>query len=413
MEEVVPSKPLQRAPAQVPQALSQVEMKESARIQSGMAEFDRIMGGGIMRGSITLIAGDPGIGKSTLLTELGNCLDPLRVLYITGEESARQVRLRAERLNAVSDNVLLLAETNMEVILAALTDTSPDVLFLDSIQTVYRPDVQSAPGSVSQIRESTSALLRITKELHTATFLAGHVTKAGAIAGPRVLEHMVDTVITFEGDRHYEYRVLRAVKNRFGSTNEIGVFVMTSNGLQEVSNPSAIFLSERHVTISGSVVVCTMEGTRPILLEVQALVSQTSYSTPQRATTGFDLRRLQLLIAVLEKREGMGLAGYDIFLNVAGGAKLDEPAADLGVIIAVASALHDVSIDPEGVLIGEVGLGGEVRSVRKLELRLKESARMGFKRAIVPRRALKDLVLPEGIEVLGVDLLGQVLDLLL
>lgn len=395
-----------------PQRLTDVDTGEAPRIQTGLGELDRIMGGGIMRGSITLIAGDPGIGKSTLMTELGKFLRPLNVLYVTGEESARQVRLRAERLNAATPNVLVFAETNLEEILASTMEVDPDVLIIDSIQTVYRPDVHSAPGSVSQIRECASSLMRVTKEFNVATFLVGHVTKTGAIAGPRVLEHMVDTVVTFEGDRHHETRVLRAVKNRFGSTNELGVFAMSGNGLQEITNPSAVFLSERHAAASGSVVICTMEGTRPLLVEVQALVSPTWYGTPQRTTTGFDLRRLQLLVAVLEKREGLGLGAHDIFLNVAGGARLDEPAADLGVVMAIASSLRDVPSDKHGVLIGEVGLGGEVRGVSKLELRLRESAKLGFGSAIVPGNSLDGLSPPVSMEVAGVDTLAEALDLL-
>ncbi len=396
----------------IPQPMDAVEIGEMPRIETGVSELDRLMGGGIMRGSITLVAGDPGIGKSTLMTELGRHLDPLTLLYVTGEESARQVKLRAQRLNAASGNVLLLAETNIEAILRAVDETAPDVLVIDSIQTMYHPDVQSAPGSVSQIRESAAVVMRLTKTLNAATFLVGHVTRSGSIAGPRVLEHLVDTVLYFEGDRHHGYRVLRAVKNRFGSTNEIGVFEMTGTGLREVSNPSEIFLSERRAGASGSCVVCSVEGTRPVLVEVQALASHASYGTPQRTATGFDPKRLQLLLAVLEKRQGLGLSGNDVFLNVVGGVRLDEPAADLGVAVAVTSSLHDVAVDGAAVVIGEVGLGGEVRGVSKLELRLRESAKMGFAQAIVPKTSLQGLIPVSGIETIGAETVSQVLDLL-
>ena len=396
-----------------PQPMAAIDLGEETRLLTGVAELDRVMGGGIMHGSLTLVAGDPGIGKSTLMTELGKYLPSRRVLYVTGEESLRQVKLRAQRLGVDSKNVLLFAETNVEEIIAAAQDAAPDLLIIDSIQTVFRPDVQSAPGSVSQVRESASALLQFTKSMDVATFLVGHVTKAGSIAGPRILEHMVDTVLYFEGDRHHAYRVLRAVKNRFGSTNEIGVFEMRSTGLHEVTNPSEIFLSERRYGASGSTVVCALEGTRPVLVEVQALATGTSYGTPQRTANGFDLRRLQLLLAVLEKREGLRLSTHDVFLNVAGGVRLEEPAVDLGVVVAVASSFRDIPADTGAVLIGEVGLGGEVRTVSQLEMRLKEVAKLGFERAVVPKNNLKGFTPPQGIEVLGVDRLHEVLDLVL
>ncbi|MCY4158805.1 MAG: DNA repair protein RadA [Bacteroidetes bacterium] len=400
-------------PASIPQPIDEVEIGEMPRIVTGSLELDRLMGGGIMRGSIILVAGDPGIGKSTLMTELGRYLDPLTVLYVSGEESARQVKLRAQRLDAASSNVLLLAETNTEAILGAIEDSVPDVIVIDSIQTLFDPNVSSAPGSITQIRESAAALMRITKQMNAATFLIGHVTRSGSIAGPRVLEHLVDTVLYFEGDRNHGYRILRAVKNRFGSTNEIGVFEMSSTGLKEVSNPSEIFLSERQYGATGSCVICAMEGTRPLLIEVQALVSRTSYGTPQRASTGFDPKRLQLLLAVLEKREGLGLGGHDVFLNVAGGMRAEEPAADLGVAIAISSSLHDISADQCGVLIGEVGLGGEVRGVSRLELRLKECEKLGFESAVVPARNLQGFIPPHNIRVAGVQTVSEVLELLL
>ncbi len=396
-----------------PQPLAAIELGEETRLLTGVAEFDRVMGGGIMHGSMTLVAGDPGIGKSTLMTELGKYLPDRRVLYVTGEESLRQVKLRAQRLGVTSEGFLLLAETNVEEIIAATQEAQPDVLIVDSIQTVFRPDIESAPGSVSQVRESASALMHFTKSMDVATFLVGHVTKAGSIAGPRVLEHIVDTVLYFEGDRHHAYRILRSVKNRFGSTNEIGVFEMRSTGLHEVVNPSEIFLSERSYGASGSTVVCALEGTRPLLVEIQALVTPTSYGTPQRAATGIDYRRLQLLLAVLEKREGLRLNTHDVFLNVAGGVRLEEPAVDLGVVVAVASSFRDIPSDTSTVLIGEVGLGGEIRTVSQLDLRLKEAAKLGFERAIVPKNNLKNLTPPKGIKTTGVDRLHEALELVL
>ncbi|MCY4001289.1 MAG: DNA repair protein RadA [Bacteroidetes bacterium] len=395
------------------QPIDDVEIGEMPRIVTGSVELDRLMGGGIMRGSIILVAGDPGIGKSTMMTELGRYLDPLTILYVTGEESARQVKLRAKRLGAATSNVLLLAETSIDSILSAIEDSVPDVIVIDSIQTMYDPEVSSAPGSVTQIRESAAALMRLTKKMNAATFLVGHVTRSGSIAGPRVLEHLVDTVLYFEGDRNHGYRILRAVKNRFGSTNEIGVFEMTNSGLKEVPNPSEIFLSERQTGASGSSVICALEGTRSLLIEVQSLVTRTSYGTPQRTSTGFDPKRLQLLLAVLEKREGLELGGHDVFLNVAGGMRAEEPAADLGVAIAIASSLYDISAESCGVLIGEVGLGGEVRGVGRLELRLGECAKLGFQSAIVPKRSLQGFVSPSGIQVLGVETVSEVLGILL
>lgn len=396
-----------------PLTLSEVDVGHETRMKTGVAEFDRVMGDGIMHGSLTLIAGDPGIGKSTLMTELGKYLADRRVLYVTGEESVRQVKIRAQRLGVVSDSFLLFSETNVEEIIRVVQETEPDLLIVDSIQTIFRPDIQSAPGSVSQVRESAAALMGITKSMNFPTFLVGHVTKEGAIAGPRVLEHMVDTVLYFEGERHHSFRILRAVKNRFGSTNEIGVFEMRDTGLREVSNPSEIFLAERTYGTSGSTVVCSMEGTRPVLVEIQALVSPTSYGTPQRTATGFDYRRLQMLLAVLEKREGLRLSTQDVFVNVAGGVRLEEPAVDLGVIVAIASSFRDIPTDTGTVLIGEVGLGGEVRAVSQLEPRLRETAKLGFRHAIVPANSLKGITVPKTLEVTGGKSLHDVLDLVL
>lgn len=420
VEELLPTKvkakvaPSSRhKPAGKPLPLKEITLTTESRIVTGVNEFDRVMGGGIMSGSFVLIAGDPGIGKSTLMTELAKYLPEKKVLYVTGEESPRQVKIRSERLGVNSENMFLFSETNVERIIDAAQELSPDILIVDSIQTTFRPDIQSAPGSVSQVRESAAALLQFSKSFETPTFLVGHVTKEGAIAGPRILEHMVDTVLYFEGDRHHAFRILRAVKNRFGSTNEIGVFEMRATGLLEVTNPSEIFLSERSYGASGSTVVCSLEGTRPVLVEIQALVTSTSYSTPQRNSTGLDSRRIQMLLAVLEKREGLRLSGQDVFVNVAGGVRLDEPAVDLGVIMAIASSFRDIPTDTGTVLIGEVGLGGEIRTVSQIEPRLNEASKLGFERAIVPANNIKGTTIPKGLEVMGVDRLNKVLDLVL
>ncbi len=395
-----------------PTSLKDVELGAETRISTGVGELDRVLGGGIMHGSLILIAGDPGIGKSTLMTELGKYLPERSILYVTGEESVRQVKLRAGRLGVDSDRFFLLSETNIEAIIDAAQRAEPDVMVVDSIQTVFRPDVQSAPGSVSQVRESASALLQLTKEMDFPTFLVGHVTKQGSIAGPRVLEHMVDTVLHFEGDRHHAFRILRSVKNRFGSTNEIGVFEMRQTGLHEVKNPSEIFLSERGYDVSGSSVVCSMEGTRPVLVEIQALVTPTSYGTPQRTATGFDAKRLQMLLAVLEKREGLRVSSQDVFVNAAGGVRLDEPAVDLGVIVAVASSFRELPIDRRTLFVGEIGLGGELRSVGMIEFRLKEAQKLGFERAVIPESNVKGSGAP-GLEVIGAASVHHVLDLVL
>lgn len=398
-----------RGSVRTPKRLDEIEITDESRLMTGVGELDRVLGNGIMRGSLILIAGDPGIGKSTLMTSLGRHLGDKKVLYVTGEESLRQVKLRAERLGVPSDNFLLLAETDVEEIAAASHEVRPDLLIVDSIQTVFRSDIESAPGSVSQVRESTASLLHLTKTLEHPTFLVGHVTKTGNVAGPRVLEHMVDTVLQFEGDRHHAYRILRAVKNRFGSTNEMGVFEMHADGLHEVTNPSEIFLSERSYGISGSAITCTLEGTRPVLVEVQALVTPTSYPSPQRTAAGFDGKRLSLLLAVLEKRQGMKLSTQDVFLNVAGGIRVDEPAVDLGVLVSVASSFEDIPTDSQTICIGEVGLGGELRSVSQIERRLTEAKRMGFTQAVVPASGMRKAEVPKGLKVHAVKTLGEAL----
>ena len=396
-----------------PQRLQDVAVSAQPRLTTGLKELDRVMGGGIMTGSLTLVAGDPGIGKSTLMTELGRHLPEHTLLYVTGEESAQQVKLRAERLGVDADAFYLFPETNVEAIVAAAQEIQPDVMIVDSIQTVFRPDLASAPGSVAQVRESAAALLDLTKTLPVSTFLVGHVTKSGSIAGPRVLEHMVDTVLHFEGDRHHAYRILRAVKNRFGAAHELGVFEMRDRGLVEVESPSALFLAERAYGRSGSVVVAAMEGTRPLLVEVQALVTPASYGTPQRTATGFDGRRLQVLLAVLEKRAGLRLGQQDVFLNVAGGVRLEEPAVDLAVALAVASSLRDVPADSGAVVAGELGLGGEVRAVGRVEPRLAEARQLGFERVLLPKANLKNLEPPEGLELMPASTITEALDLVL
>ncbi len=394
-----------------PVPLSEISLDADMRVSTGIREFDRVLGGGIVPGSLVLVAGDPGIGKSTLMTVLGRNLGSAQLLYVTGEESLRQVKLRAARLDADGGRTHVLAETNIEVIVDAVQEMEPDILVVDSIQTIYRPDLQSAPGSVSQVRESAATLLQLAKRTETPTFLIGHVTKTGAIAGPRVLEHMVDTVLHLEGDRHHSFRILRAVKNRFGSTNEIGIFEMGSDGLREVDNPSELFLSERSGNVSGSAVVCSMEGTRPVLVEIQALVTSSSYASPQRSATGFDGRRLQMLLAVLEKREGLRLSAQDVFVNVAGGVRLEEPAVDLGVVASIATSFRDVPVDRSALFIGEVGLGGEVRSVTQLGLRLREASKLGFQRAYVASGHETGNGAPT-LEIVPVESVNRLLDLI-
>lgn len=338
--------------------MNEVSAAPEPRMPTEIPEFDRVLGGGIVPGSVVLIGGDPGIGKSTLMMQMAASLKKAVTLYITGEESAGQIRIRAERLAVTpSSNMLLLPETDLGVIQALLEKTHPDVIVVDSIQTMYRSELESAPGTVSQVRDATAMFVRYAKTEEVPVFLVGHVTKEGVIAGPKVIEHMVDTVLQFEGERHYAYRILRAVKNRFGSTNEIGIFEMHDSGLREVKNPSEIFLAERRSGASGSTVVASMEGTRPLLVEAQALVAPTSYGMPQRTSTGFDARRLQMLLAVLEKRSGLHVGQYDVFVNIAGGVRVDEPAIDLGMAIAIVSSLKDIPVDSGSVVVGEVGLG--------------------------------------------------------
>ncbi|NBD28239.1 DNA repair protein RadA [Paenibacillus glycinis] len=394
-----------------PRPIIHIESGQEKRIETTNQELNRVLGGGVVPGSLILVGGDPGIGKSTLLLQTSHALasKQLTVLYISGEESVRQTRLRADRLGALSETLYVLCETNMEQINDAIESVNPDFLVIDSIQTVYDPQVQSAPGSVSQVRECTAHFMRVAKIKGIATVLVGHVTKEGAIAGPRMLEHMVDCVLYFEGERHHTYRLLRAVKNRFGSTNEIGIFEMVEEGLREVNNPSELFLSERPMGVSGSTVVASMEGTRPVLVEMQALVATTNFPSPRRMATGIDHNRMTLIVAVLEKRMGMFLQTQDAYLNVAGGIRLDEPAVDLAAAVCIASSFRDAPTRPFDVFFGEIGLTGEVRAVSRAEQRVKEAQKLGFKRVIMPKKSLKGWTPPKGIEIIGVETVAEAL----
>lgn len=391
--------------------ITSIETVSEPRVKTDLVELNRVLGGGVVRGSLVLIGGDPGIGKSTLLLQVSAqlAIHQHRVLYISGEESLRQTKLRADRLGIKSENLLVYSETNLEDINQTIEEMSPHFVIVDSIQTVFHPNVTSAPGSVSQVRECTAELMRIAKTKGIAIFIVGHVTKEGSIAGPRILEHMVDTVLYFEGERHHTYRILRAVKNRFGSTNEMGIFEMKEFGLEEVENPSEIFLEERSQGAAGSTVVASMEGTRPVLVEVQALISPTSFGNPRRMATGIDHNRVPLLMAVLEKRVGMLLQNQDAYLKVAGGVKLDEPAIDLAIAVSIASSFRDKPTRPTDCIIGEVGLTGEVRRVSRIEQRVQEAAKLGFERVILPANNLGGWKGPDGIELIGVSTVSQAL----
>jgi DNA repair protein RadA/Sms len=391
--------------------LSEIEIPETSRIKTGSKELDRVLGGGLVPASLILIGGEPGIGKSTLILQIcAQIAKSSRVLYVSGEESVGQIKLRADRLNAVSQSVFMASETSFERIERLIEKEKPDFVVIDSIQTVYSELLSSAPGSVSQVRDVTARLLRISKKNGITVFVVGHVTKEGAIAGPRVLEHMVDTVLYFEGERHQDFRILRAVKNRFGSTNEIGIFEMSSSGLKDVANPSGLMLEGRAKDQAGSAVVGLMEGTRPMLVEVQALVCPTSFGMPRRQATGMDYNRMTMLMAVLEKKVGMQLNAFDAYLNAAGGFKLDEPAADLGVVAAIASSFRNVAIDPSTVFFGEVGLTGEVRAVNQMDKRITECLRLGFKKCIVPvlgKNTMSEI--EKGIDIVMVSTVNQAL----
>ena len=394
-------RPERAAPSKA-HVISELDISEELRFGTGMAELDRVLGGGAVRGSLTLFGGAPGIGKSTLLLQICGKMPSERILYITGEESARQLKMRAGRLRVSGENLYVLAETEMEDILGSVGELRPDILIIDSIQTMYNSELTSSPGSVGQVKDCTMSLMRIAKSLGTTVFIVGHVNKEGAIAGPKVLEHMVDCVLYFEGDRNTNYRIVRAAKNRFGSTNEIGVFEMTDSGLDEVDNPSEILLSGRPENAPGTCVACVVEGSRPILAEVQALVTPTSFGVARRNSNGVDYNRAMLLLAVLEKRGGVAIAGCDAYINVIGGLTLDEPAADLATILAIASSARDAALGNDLAAIGEVGLTGEVRSVISLPQRLAEVSRLGLSRCVIPARAKEKVTPPNGLELIPV-----------
>ncbi|HFI0056455.1 TPA: DNA repair protein RadA [Streptococcus suis] len=393
-----------------PMKLNEVSSIQVARTKTNMEEFNRVLGGGVVPGSLVLIGGDPGIGKSTLLLQVSTQLSTIgTVLYVSGEESAQQIKLRAERLGDIDSEFYLYAETNMQSIRTEIEKIKPDFLIIDSIQTIMSPDISSVQGSVSQVREVTNELMQIAKTNNIATFIVGHMTKEGTLAGPRTLEHMVDTVLYFEGERQHTFRILRAVKNRFGSTNEIGIFEMQSQGLVEVLNPSEVFLEERLDGATGSAIVVTMEGTRPILAEVQALVTPTMFGNAKRTTTGLDFNRASLIMAVLEKRAGLLLQNQDAYLKSAGGVKLDEPAIDLAVAVALASSYKDKPTNPQECFIGEIGLTGEIRRVNRIEQRINEAAKLGFTKVYAPKNSLTGIKVPKEITVIGVTTIGEVL----
>lgn len=400
--------------AQKPVPIDTVELAQESRLLTEIKEFDRVLGGGLVTGSLVLIGGDPGIGKSTLMLQAlaGLSHRGHKVLYVSGEESISQIKMRSERLGTMTSNLLVVSEIDLEAIMVMVNDIQPDVLVIDSIQTMFSGDLGSAPGSVSQVREATMHLMILAKKTNIPIFLVGHVTKDGAIAGPRIMEHMVDTVLYFEGDRNHIFRILRAVKNRFGSTNEIGVFEMKEMGLTEVSNPSAVFLSERPENAPGSIVTASMEGTRPILIEIQGLAGSTSFGTPRRTILGLDPNRVALIVAVMEKKLGLNLMGQDIFMNVAGGVKVAEPAVDMGIIAAVASSFLDKSIDADSVVLGEVGLTGEVRAISHADIRLAEIRKMGFLRCLLPKSNLKQVSHTKGIDIIGISNIQEAMEIL-
>ena len=395
-----------------PVAYREIESQDDARVSSGIEEFDRVLGGGVVPGSLVLIGGDPGIGKSTLLAQAADKLSGqgMTVLYVSGEESERQIKMRGERLGLAAENLYLLPETNLENIFGEIERMRPDVIIVDSIQTVFSSGIESAPGSVSQVREVAGQFLLLAKNRTIPVFLIGHVTKEGSIAGPKALEHIVDTVLYFEGERHHNHRIVRATKNRFGAANEVGVFEMTGTGLVAVANPSEMFLQERPLNVAGSVVTACMEGTRPVLLEIQALVSGSKYGTGRRMTQGVDQNRVALLIAMLEKRVGFHLMGDDVFVNIAGGLEVDEPAADLGVVAAISSSFKNVPIDPHTAVFGEVGLTGEVRGAMQAQVRAREAQTLGFKRIIMPASNTAGLERLLGLRVVGVRSVEEALD---
>ncbi len=394
-------------------SLSEVSADDRARLKTGILELDRVLGGGLVPGSLILVGGDPGIGKSTLLLQVCRHLAEGRgVLYISGEESLSQIKLRANRMGEFCENLKLLCETNLDTVRGVIENKRPDLVIIDSIQTMYSEEVSSAPGSVSQVRESTNVFLQLAKGLGITIFIVGHVTKEGTVAGPRVLEHMVDTVLYFEGDRHASYRILRGVKNRFGSTNEIGVFEMRASGLVEVENPSEYMLSGKPENASGSVVACSMEGTRPLLIEIQALVCETNFGMPRRTATGTDYNRVNLLMAVLEKRIGLHMSNCDAYVNIAGGIRMNEPAIDLGIVLAIVSSYKNRPLDEKMIVFGEVGLSGEVRAVSMPKQRVLEAKKLGFEACVLPQVSLAQVDDVKGIKLIGVKNVGDAMGLI-
>ena len=384
-----------------PKPVTQLDDETEIRFNTGLSELDRVLGGGAVRGSIVLVGGSPGIGKSTLLLQICGSMNSEKILYVTGEESQKQLKMRAQRLGVSKDSLYVLAETDIHAIVQSVEDINPDVLIIDSVQTIYNGEISSAPGSVSQVKDCTMTIMQLAKNQSLTAFVVGHVNKEGAIAGPKVLEHMVDCVLYFEGERSMSYRILRAAKNRFGSTNEIGVFEMCDNGLREVPNPSEVMLSGRPVNAPGTCVTCIMQGSRPILAEVQALVSPSNTSQTRKTSNGVDINRTLLLLAVLEKRGGLHISGCDAFINVIGGLELDEPTSDLAVILALASSFRDRPIGEDLAAIGEVGLTGEIRSVSAINQRLQEISRLGFKRCVIPAHVKEDIKAPNGLQLLS------------
>ncbi len=400
--------------AAIAKPLSQISFSDEPRFVTKISELDRVLGGGIVKGSVVLLSGDPGIGKSTILLQICNSLQSkLKILYVSGEESAMQIKMRSARLGVESDNVSIMTETDVRSICEYISLEKPDLVMIDSIQTMQLGELSSSPGSIVQVRECTNMLLRAGKSLSIPIFIVGHVNKGGDIAGPKVMEHIVDTVLYFEGERNQSYRILRAIKNRFGSTNEIGVFEMTDAGLAEVENPSAMLLSGRMSDVSGGCITCVIEGTRPILAEVQGLVTATGFGNPRRTANGFDYNRLNLLLAVLEKRLGLYFGNLDTYVNIIGGMRLDEPAADLAVAMALVSGLRDIPLDENIIAFGEIGLSGELRSVPRAQARINEAARLGFTKCIMPKSCLKNISsCPDSLEIIGVKSLGQAISLI-
>ncbi len=400
---------------QKPVPINKLEINDQERFSTCINELDRVLGGGVVKGSLILAGGDPGIGKSTLLIQVAENVarSGKKVLYVSGEESIYQIKMRAKRLDIESQNLYIFAENNLDIIEKQIDNIKPDMMIVDSIQTVYSPQITSTPGSVSQIKEGTSRFMKISKKVGISTFLVGHVTKEGSLAGPKILEHMVDAVLYFEGERYNTYRMIRAVKNRFGSTNELGIFEMRDKGLIEVENPSKILISEKPKGVSGSIIVATVEGTRPMLVELQALVCPTSFGIPKRAATGVDYNRVSLLMAVIEKRAGMQIQNQDIYINVVGGIRLNEPAIDLGIVISIASSFRNIEINEKTVAIGEVGLTGEIRGVSFIEKRIAECKKLGFNRIIVPKSNVKGLENMDDIKIIGVENIREALDFVL